>query len=84
MGLTLIDRRVIAKRWAAGDSAVAIAEGLGCSPGTVYSELARGDTGELDLNSRPKYSPELGQAVYQANIRKRGNRRQHRKEGNAK
>ena len=38
------------------------------------SELTRGRTGELDLNSRPKYDPERGQAVYQANLRKRGSR----------
>ena len=74
MGLTLKDRKVIAKRWADGDSAVAIAEGLGRSPGTIYAELTRGHTGELDRNSRPQYDPELGQAVYQANLRKRGNR----------
>lgn len=74
MGLTLNDRKVIAKRWADGESAVEIAKGLGRSPGTIYAELTRGHTGELDLNSRPKYDPEQGQAVYQANLRKRGNR----------
>ncbi len=74
MGLTLNDRKVIAKRWADGDSAVAIAENLGRSPGTIYAELARGHTGELDRNSRPKYDPERGQAAYQANLRKRGRR----------
>ena len=74
MGLTLNDRKVIAKRWADGESAVSIAKGLGRSPGTIYAELTRGHTGELDLNSRPKYDPERGQAVYQANLRKRGSR----------
>ena len=54
MGLTLNDRKVIARRWADGDSAVAIAENLGRSPGTIYAELARGHAGELDRNSRPK------------------------------
>ena len=74
MVLTLNDRKVIAKRWADGDSAVSIAKGLGCAPGTIYAELTQGHTGELDLNSRPKYDPERGQAVYQANLRKRGSR----------
>lgn len=74
MGLTLNDRKVIAKRWAGGDSAVAIAKGLGRAPGTIYAELTRGSTGQLDRNSRPQYDPERGQAVYQANLRKRGNR----------
>lgn len=74
MGLTLKERKVIAKRWADGDSAVSIAKGLGRSPGTIYAELTRGHTGKLDRNSRPQYDPERGQAVYQANLRKRGNR----------
>ena len=68
MGLTINDRKVIAKRWADGDSTVAIAESLGRSPGTIYAELTRDHTGELDLNSRPKYDPEREQAVYQANL----------------
>lgn len=74
MALTLNDRKVIAKRWADGNSAVSIAKGPGCAPGTICAELTRGHTGELDLNSRPKYDPERGQAVYQANLRKRGSR----------
>lgn len=79
MVLTLNDRKVIAKRWADGDSAAAIAEGLGFAPGTIYAELARGHTGGLDHNSRPQYDPDRGQAVYQANLRKRGNRKRRRK-----
>lgn len=47
---------------------MSIAKGLGRSLGTIYAELTRGYTGELDLNSRPKYDPERGQAVYQANL----------------
>ena len=79
MGLTLKDRTVIAKRWADGDSAAVIAKELGYAPGTIYAELARGHTGELDRNSRPKYDPARGQAVYQASLRKRGNRERRRK-----
>lgn len=74
MGLTLNDRELIANGWADGDSPVSIAKGLSCSPGMVYTELTRGHTGEPDRNSLPMYDPELGQAVYQANLRKRGNR----------
>jgi len=85
MGLTLNDRKVIAKRWADGDSAAAIAKGLGFAPGTIYAELARGHTGELDRNSRPQYDPARGQAVYQANLRRRGNReRRSKKPGTLK
>ena len=78
MGLTLKERKVIVKHWADGDSAVEIAKGLGRSPGTIYAELTRGHTGRLDRNSRPQYDPERGQAVYQANLRKRGNRDRRR------
>ena len=74
MGLTLKDRKIIAKRWADGDSAATIAAGLGFATGTIYTELERGRTGKLDHNSRPQYDPARGQAVYQANLRKRGNR----------
>ena len=54
MGLTINDRKVMAKRWADGERAVSIAKGLGRSPGTIYAELTREHTGELDLNFRPK------------------------------
>ena len=79
MGLTLKDRTIIAKRWANGDSATAIANDLGFAPGTIYAELERGKTGKLDKNSRPQYDPGKGQAEYQASLRKRGNRKRRNK-----
>ena len=69
------DRRVLARRWEAGDGAVEIAVDLGFSPAAIYSELKRGDTGELDQNKRPKYDPDKGQEVYQKNLRSRGRRK---------
>lgn len=60
MGLTLNDRKLIEKRWVDEDSPVSIAKCLSCSPGTVYAELTRGHTEELDRNSLPMYDPELG------------------------
>ena len=84
MGLTLNDRTIIAKRWADGDSATAIASGLGFAPGTIYAELERGSTGKLDKNSRPQYDPAKGQAVYQASLRKRGNRKRNKRSGKPK
>ncbi len=42
MALTLNDRKVIAKRWADGNSAVSIAKGPGCAP---RHDLRRTDTG---------------------------------------
>ena len=77
MRLTLKDRAIIAKRWADGDSAAAIAKDLGFATGTIYAELERGRTGKLDRNSRPQYDFTKGQAAYQASLRKRGNRKQH-------
>ena len=74
MGITLKDRQIIAKRWANGDSAASLAANLGFAIGTIYAELERGRSGELDHNSRPRYDPMQGQAVYQANLRKRGRR----------
>ncbi len=73
--LTMQDRKILAKRWDNGDSAVVIAVDLGFSPAAIYEELKRGDTGELDENKRRRYDPELGQTVYQQNLRKRGRRR---------
>ena len=81
MGLTLKDRKIIAKRWADGDSAAAIAADLGFATGTIYTELERGATGALDHNSRPQYDPAKGQRVYQANLRKRGNRSARERKG---
>lgn len=63
MGLRLEDRKIIAKRWADGDSAAAIASGLGFAIGTIYAELERGNTGKLDKNSRLRYGPAKGQAA---------------------
>ena len=79
MGLTLNDRTIIAKRWADGDSATAIASGLGFAADTIYAELERGSTGKLDKNSRPQYDQAKVQAVYQGSLRKRGNRKQRNK-----
>lgn len=49
MGLILNDGKVIAKRWADGESAVSIVKGLGRSPGTIYAELVRGNTGVVHM-----------------------------------
>lgn len=73
--MTLQDRRVLEKRWAAGDNATQIAVDLGFAPDTIYKELRRGYTGKLNQLSRPAYEAEVGQAVYQANLRNRGRRK---------
>lgn len=80
-GLTMQERRILAAKWEDGKSAVEIAVELGRSPAAIYMELKRGDTGELDANKRPKYDPERGQEVYQANMRNRGRRKAAGDEG---
>lgn len=68
--LTMKDRRQIAQMYSAEMSVMRIAAEIGCHAATVYDELRRGATGELDENMRPKYDPERGQEVYQANMRR--------------
>ena len=69
------NRIVIAKRWSEGKSPCEIAAELGFSQATIYTELKRGSTGQLDGNKRFEYDPELGLTVYQENLRKRGRKR---------
>lgn len=58
-----------------GERPADIAERLGVAVATIYRELKRGYTGELDSYARPKYNADLAQAAVQENFRRRGNRR---------
>lgn len=73
--LTLKDRRTIAKMYDDDARVLDIAVKVGCHPSTIYEELRRGATGELDEQQRPRYDPELAQRNMQAAIRRRGNRK---------
>ena len=73
--LTLSDRRTLAKMYADEKSVTEIAVKLGCSPQTIYDELRRGRTGQLDKNQRRAYDPNLGQRVVQDSVRHCGKRR---------
>ena len=66
------DRERIAVRYLNGDRVADIAAGLGVSTATVYRELKRGETGELDRNQRRAYSPVLAQKRVQENFKRRG------------
>ena len=74
-GLSMQERRYLAERWESGAPALEIAVDLGRCQATIYEELKRGNTGELDANKRIKYDPDLGQTVYHANMRNRGRRK---------
>ena len=58
------DREQIAARYLNGDRVADIAAGLGVTTATVYRELKRGETGELD--------PVLAQQRVQENFKRRG------------
>lgn len=73
--LTLSDRREIKAMYDAESSVLDIALKVGKHPQSIYDELKRGYTGQLDQNSRPEYDPDLAQERVQRNIRARGNRR---------
>ena len=73
--LTMSDRKTLAAMYAEEKSVLEIATKLGCHPQTIYEELKRGATGELDENHRAAYDPDLGQRTVQANIHRCGRRR---------
>lgn len=73
--ITLEERRRIEKIYGTGAGAVEIAKSLGRHPATIYREIERGDTGQLDKYQRHEYSAELAQRRAQENIRRRGKHR---------
>lgn len=74
------DRKTIASMYANGAIAGEIAQKIGVSRTTVYTELKRGQDGvTLDKNFRPAYDPELAQKRVQEGLRRRG----RKKGGNA-
>ena len=70
--ISMADRRKIAEWYLNGDRPCDMAERLGIHVSTIYNELRRGQTDELDKNQRPAYNPELAQRTVQANLRQRG------------
>ena len=73
--LTYEGRKNLEALYADGESLTYIASKLGVNHVTVYRELKRGETGELDKNGRMAYSAELGQKTLNENFRRRGNRK---------
>ncbi len=70
--LTLKDRKIISKMYDAEESNLAIAIKVGVHPGTIYEELKRGFTGEIDKNGRQAYDPDLAQRTVQEHMRRCG------------
>lgn len=60
--LALADRREIEALYSAGMMPVEIAAKIGVHHATIYNELRRGDTGEIDGNGRIGYSAALAQS----------------------
>ena len=72
--LTYEDRKKLETLYADGESLTDIAAKLGVHLATVYRELTRGGTGEIDNNGRCGYSAELGQKRVSENFKRRGRR----------
>lgn len=73
--LTIMERKRIAFLYDGGARVTEIAHEIDCHPSTIYDELRRGSTGEINGNLKPGYDPDLGQRRYDANVRRRGNRK---------
>lgn len=73
--VTFDDRKTIGSLYAKGEQIADIANNIGMSSKTLYSELKRGDTGSLDKNQRPEYDAVLAERRYQEAIRRRGRKK---------
>ena len=73
--LTLEQRQTIERLYAEDVSVYRIAEAIGVTAATVYRDLKRGATGELDNNLNPAYSAELAQMRARKSLRRRGRRK---------
>ena len=70
--LTFADRQKIESLHSQGKALAEIAKDIKCSIATIYNELNRGDTGELDKNGRNGYSADLAQKNINASLKCRG------------
>lgn len=70
--LTLADREALESRYLKGERPQDIADSLGVHVATIYKELKRGDTGDIDRNMRQGYSAKLAQLRLQKNFKCRG------------
>lgn len=73
--LTFEDRKRLETLYKQGEKLSTIANSLGVHLATIYRELIRGDTGEIDENGRNEYSAKLAQKTIQNSIKRRGHRK---------
>lgn len=59
--MTLEERKILQARYSDGQAIAGIAREMGFNESTIYKELKRGDTGEMDSNGRAGYSAIIGQ-----------------------
>lgn len=76
--ITYDDRKRIEKWYLNGEGACEIAARLGVHNTTIYRELERGGTGELDENQRPAYSATVAERNLQASFKRRGRKATHK------
>ncbi len=70
--LTMKDRKTLARLYRAETPTISIAQQLRCSQTTIYNELERGFTGEVDEFGRRVYDPAQAQRVVQEATRRQG------------
>ena len=73
--LTYEDRKILEKLYANGLRLPDLADILNVHLATIYRELSRGDTGEMDSHGRSGYNTEKAQRLLKQNLKKRGKRR---------
>ncbi len=69
--LTLEDRRSLEQLYSQGAGLAEIATSLGVHLATIYRELLRGNTGELNAQGREGYSAEVAQKAFNENLKRR-------------
>ena len=70
--LDLTACQTIEALYLADNDATQIAEALGVHRSTIYRELQRGATGEIDQNLRPGYSATVAEQRLRASFKRRG------------
>lgn len=70
--LTMKDRKTLSRLYRAETPTINIAQQLRCSQTTIYNELERGFTGEVDEFGRRVYDPAQAQRAVQEATRRQG------------